>query len=59
VSVEVYDVVGRKIWDTKSAVSAGVNYIPLPVSNINTGVYTVKLNLENENESQVIKWIKE
>lgn len=59
VSVEVYDIVGRKVWDNKSAVTAGANYLPLPAGNFNKGVYTVKLNLESENASQVIKWVKE
>lgn len=53
-SLKVYDVTGKVVYTT--TIESSLNTIVLPVSNLNTGIYTIQINSKEVNHS--LKFVK-
>ncbi len=59
VTVEVYDITGKKVWFNNLTAEAGRSNISLPANELRVGVYSVKVIMPNNEAPQVIKWVKQ
>jgi hypothetical protein len=58
IMISVYDVLGRKVSESKNLVSNGSNSIVVNCENFNTGVYTVKVIDLTNNASETLQLVK-
>lgn len=58
IMISVYDVLGRKVSESKNLVSNGANSIVVNCENFNTGVYTVKVIDLTNNASETLQLVK-
>ncbi|MFM2048673.1 MAG: hypothetical protein RI955_1221 [Bacteroidota bacterium] len=58
IMISVYDVLGRKVAESKNSVSNGLNSIAVNCENFNAGVYTVKVIDLTNNASETLQLVK-
>jgi hypothetical protein len=58
ITIEVYDLLGRKVFESNNSVVNGSNSINVNCENFATGVYTVKVSNSTENNIKTLHLVK-
>ncbi len=54
--IKLYNTTGALIWQQELEVSQGINYLNLPVDNLNQGIYT--LHVSGNESTQICRFVK-
>jgi hypothetical protein len=57
VTIDIIDITGKRVWQNKLQLNAGKTYMPLPVKELYSGMYTVRVSTAESKEPTVLKWI--